>query len=79
MESDHKEALQAEFRNSSERIFLLSEFSTGRAIDIPDPISGTDQDFILIGREIINYVESGFTTICRFGRQLNNTPEEFTE
>lgn len=43
MEKGQKEALSFEFANSSKKILMLSELSSGNSLDIPDP---SDENFV---------------------------------
>ena len=60
--SNHKEALQAEFPDLAERIFLLSEMG-GKTVDVEDPIGGPMLEFQAAAREINEYLTTGFERI----------------
>ena len=61
MEHGHKEALQQEFPQQREKIFLLSEISSGVPYDIPDPIA--DPSIGDVAEEICKLIEDGFEKI----------------
>jgi len=58
MEHGQKEALQQEFPDQRERIFLLSEVSRGIPYDIPDPVE--DPSVGDVAGEICKLIEAGF-------------------
>jgi len=63
MEIGHKEALQVEFSDMSERIFLLSEIVDSIAYDIPDPAKAMkDADEII--SELYTLIQRGYAAIC---------------
>lgn len=62
MESTHKEALQAEFPQLIERIFLLSEM-VGRKLDVIDPMGGSANDFEVTVVEIERWITEGMERI----------------
>jgi protein-tyrosine phosphatase len=72
MERGHKEALQAEFPEYANRIFLLSEMA-GVVRDIRDPYGSTLLDYRESAREIFDYLTRGFARINRLA-QANTTP-----
>ena len=61
MEHSHKEALQQEFPQHREKIFLLTEIARGIAYDIPDPI--TNPSVGDVAGEICKLIEDGFEKI----------------
>ncbi len=62
MEQGHKEALQAEFPHEAHKVYLLSEATTGKSYDIPDPIGlGTNGS---IPQEICELIHEGFERMC---------------
>lgn len=62
MEKGHREALQSNYPNVSDRIIGLSELS-GPFYDIPDPVSLPDEEFGLISKEVVTLVKNGFNEI----------------
>jgi protein-tyrosine-phosphatase len=62
MERSHKESLQAEFPQLSQRIYLLSEMA-GTPYDLSDPIGGSLHDFRYTLREIDVLIRSGLPRI----------------
>jgi protein-tyrosine-phosphatase len=63
MAGNHKEALQAEFPDLADRIYLLSEM-VGVVQDVKDPIGGPLDDFRVTADEIDQYLTQGFDKIC---------------
>jgi protein-tyrosine-phosphatase len=64
MEAGHKEAIQIEFPEFSEKIFMLSEMS-GDHINIEDPIGGVLEDYVNTANEIDEWIIRGIATILR--------------
>ena len=64
MESGHKEALQIEFSEIADKVFMLSEMS-GEILNIEDPIGRTYQDYLETVDQIDKLIESGFPRILR--------------
>jgi len=64
MEMGQKEALQIEFPEQGEKIFLLSEVADGMLYDIPDPALSEESSPQEIVNEICNLVWKGFQKIC---------------
>ena len=62
MESGHKEALQVEFPELSDRVFMLSEMINVEE-DIPDPIGGPIEEYKASADLIEHYILNGFTEI----------------
>jgi protein-tyrosine-phosphatase len=62
MEKGHKEALQIEFPDRAERIFLLSEMVGGK-YEIEDPIGGEPARYVTIARQIDSLLEQGWERI----------------
>lgn len=62
MEQGHKEALQIEFPDIADRVFLLSEM-TGKIYDIQDPIGGSMADFQQAASEFDQIFTQGFEKI----------------
>jgi len=72
MEAGQKEALQVEFPNEREKIYLLSEVADGISYDIPDPFgpeSGTHQE---IAYELYDLIKRGFENICKLSIDIQN-------
>ena len=67
METNHKEALCAEFPALASRIFLLSEMS-GKRVSIDDPIGGEPPEYIQCADEIDGWIENGWTNILRLSQ-----------
>lgn len=65
MEKNQKEALQIEFPESSQKIFLLTELSKERIYDIPDPVADPEENFYDVAQEITHLINKGFREICR--------------
>ena len=61
MEQGQKEALQAEFPNHRQKIYLLSEATRGIPYDIPDPMRGDITDDVAL--EILQLIQTGFDQI----------------
>jgi len=70
MESGHKEAIQIEFPEFSNKVFMLSEMS-GNAINIEDPIGGTFEDYLNTAKEIEEWISKGIPNML----QILNYPE----
>ncbi len=64
METNHKEALCAEFPALASRIFLLSEMS-GKRVSIDDPIGGEPPEYIECANGLDSWIENGWTNILR--------------
>ncbi len=60
--SNHKEALQAEFPDLKERIYLLSEMA-GKSASVDDPIGGPLVEYAAAASEINGYLTRGFERI----------------
>ena len=60
--SNHKEALQAEFPDLKDRIYLLSEMA-GKITSVDDPIGGPLVEYEAAAREINEYLTLGFERI----------------
>ncbi len=58
MERGHKEALQVEFSEMAERVFLLSEMS-GKLKEVDDPYGGTAQDYQVAAQTIEDFLVNG--------------------
>lgn len=64
MERGQKEAMQVEFPEAAERIFLLSEM-IDQVYDIPDPIGSPPAEFELTARDFEAILGRGFDKIKR--------------
>ena len=64
MEMGHKEALESEFPNVENRVFLLSEVVDGMNYDIPDPALFEESSPNEIANEVYDLVRKGFHIIC---------------
>lgn len=62
MERGHKEALQVEFPELADRVFLLSEMD-GKVEDVDDPYGGTAQDYQVAAQTLERYLVDGFERI----------------
>ena len=62
MSSYHKEALQAEFPDLRDRIYLLSEM-VGKIDNVEDPIGGPLVDYEDTAHEINRYLSQGLERI----------------
>ena len=71
MENSHREALQVEFPQFKDRIFLLTKVAAGIAYDIPDPGFIKDDTFLDIARELTDLIDRGFMEICLLARQMH--------
>jgi protein-tyrosine phosphatase len=60
--SNHKEALQVEFPDMKDRIYLLSEM-VGKTTSVDDPIGGPLVEYEAAAREIDGYLTEGFERI----------------
>ncbi len=67
MEQGHQEALQTEFPRDARKVHLLSEATTGKSYDIPDPMGlGTNGS---IPQEICELIHEGFERMCALAGQ----------
>jgi protein-tyrosine phosphatase len=70
MESGHKEALMAEFKNACSHIYMLSEIIDGQQIDIADPIVlglPTEE----IANELFESIQHGADKIMELAQTLS--------
>lgn len=67
MEHGHKEAMQAEFPEASNRIFLLSEMVGGNQ-EIKDPMGGPEADFLQTIAELETLLEQGYDRIAQLAQ-----------
>lgn len=72
MEKGHKEAIDIEFPDTRERVYLLSEMVKGVPFDIPDPNSMPDQSLRIL-REMCDLVEQGFPRIKQLAEELSRS------
>jgi protein-tyrosine-phosphatase len=63
MENSHREALQVEFPDLKERIYLLTNATIGMAYDVPDPGVAAGDTFLSIARELSELMDKGFQNI----------------
>jgi protein-tyrosine-phosphatase len=63
MERGQKEALQAEFPDIKNRVYMISEM-IGQRFDIDDPYNGTLDDYREAMQEIEQILNMGFDKIC---------------
>lgn len=64
MEQGHKEALQFEFPEMRQKIFLITEV-TGDGVDIKDPVGKSLENFRFIGHQLQNILASSYTEIIK--------------
>jgi protein-tyrosine phosphatase len=64
MEAGQQEALQLEFPDLAERIYMLSQM-VGLRYNIADPIGGPDEEFRSTADEIAQILADGYETILR--------------
>ena len=67
METNHKEALDTEFPDLADRVFLLSEMS-GKRVSIKDPIGGEPPEYVQCAGEIETWIENGWTNILKLSQ-----------
>jgi protein-tyrosine phosphatase len=70
MEAGQKEALQAEYPDWAEHIYLLGEMAAGQMEEIPDPIGGPLQDFENIAARIETCLELGVVRILALSQNM---------
>ena len=68
MEKGHKEALQFEFPDLADRIYLLSEM-VDRISDVPDPIGGAYAEYEKAASEIVQILQDGFDKIVELANR----------
>ena len=71
MQSSHKEALQSEFPDLSERIYLFSNVVERGSYDIPDSYR-SEQEVMEIGLELDELIRRGRDRICVLATALFN-------
>jgi protein-tyrosine-phosphatase len=64
MERGHKEALQIEFPELADRVYLLSEMFGGK-FDIHDPYGRLIEDYRVTANELDQILSDGFDKICQ--------------
>ena len=67
MEAGHKEALQVEFPEIAERVYLVSEM-VGESYNIPDPMGNSLESFEETAREFEQIFEQGFEKISQLAQ-----------
>jgi len=67
MESGHKEAIQVEFPDIANRVYLLSEMS-GEFTPVLDPIGGTYQEYLNTAKEIDTLIIKGIPKILELSK-----------
>ena len=72
MQAGHREALQIEFPETGERIYLLSEVVERRSYDIPDVLD-SEEAILEVSRELYELVRRGRDSICVLASYLHNT------
>ena len=68
MEPGHKEALQTEFPDMAEKIYLLSEMA-GVSVPVVDPIGAAYREYELAADNIFQWLEKGKPKIYQLARQ----------
>jgi protein-tyrosine-phosphatase len=76
MENNHKEALQFEFQDLANRVFLLSEM-VEQNFDIADPIGGSQSDYERTADQISQILRDGFDKIVRLATDLESKDSDF--
>jgi protein-tyrosine-phosphatase len=66
--SNHKEALQFEFSDLADRIYLLSEM-VGQEVSVEDPIGGPLVEFEAAAREIDAFLSEGLEKIVELASE----------
>jgi len=72
METGHKEALEIEFPDQSNKIHLLSEVVDGRTYDIPDPFSLEGEHDRDIATELHRIITHGYKKIFALANNNSN-------
>ena len=62
MTANHKEALQVDFREQADKIFLLTEM-VGRKYDVSDPYGGPMEGYVSMAKEVEQLIEEGLPKI----------------
>ncbi len=71
MEHGHKEAIQIEFPQVTNRVYLLSEMS-GEKLEIEDPVGGSFSEYQATVKEIENWLSSGLPRILELTYKSSN-------
>ncbi len=71
MEAGQKEALQIEFPQEREKVYLLSEVADGNPYDIPEP-DVPDTSHQEIAKELQELIKRGFVNICNLALATMN-------
>jgi len=71
MEAGHKEALRAEFKPSSSRVYMLSEVVDGIQYDIPDPVNSTTNPEE-VASELNSIIQKGAKKILDLARKIHS-------
>jgi protein-tyrosine-phosphatase len=77
MENNHKEALQFEFQDLADRVFLLSEM-VEQNFDIADPIGGSQSDYDRTADQISQILRDGFDKIVRLATDLESKDSDLS-
>jgi len=64
MTEGHKEALNLEFPQYKEKVFMLTEVCINSQYDIPDLGENEDESVEVLGSEICSLLDKGFENIC---------------
>lgn len=78
MENGHREALQIEFPDLRERIFMLTKVITGIAYDIQDPGVSHRETFLDVAQKLTILIDEGLEAICFLAGQLHRTHQEIS-
>jgi protein-tyrosine phosphatase len=62
MTGNHKEALQIDFKDQSDKVFLMSEM-VGRSYNIVDPYGGPPEGYEEMYRDVSRLLDQGFDNI----------------
>ena len=62
MTANHKEALQLDFRDQADKIYLLTEM-VGRKYDISDPYGGPYEGYVTMAQEVEKLIAEGLPKI----------------
>jgi protein-tyrosine-phosphatase len=71
MENGHQEALQVEFPDLKERVFMLTKVALGVAYDIHDPGVYQSETFLDVAQKLTVLIDEGFEKICLLANQLH--------
>lgn len=56
MTAAHKEEVSVRFPEAAEKIYMLSEFASGKQEDIEDPFGGSKSDYIRVAEQVERYL-----------------------